>query len=119
MLPIEELTNFKPFNVRETNFDVIDTAQASQEQHIRAFDQMGRLDKRTSARSTSQYSNVNHLPVHHPSQSQNIPPHQNYSNNLAVPNQQTNMSGLNVNASRGNNQMPAGGINSNIQLRGR
>jgi len=76
MKPIEEQTSFKPFNVREINFDVIDTAQASQEQHIRNFDQMGRLTKGTSARSTSQYTNQNHLSVHQ-QQSQNIPPHQN------------------------------------------
>lgn len=59
--PIEEQTSFKPFNVREINFEVIDTAQASQEQHMRAFDQGGHLAGGTSARSKSQYSSVNQL----------------------------------------------------------
>jgi hypothetical protein len=42
--PLEELTQFKPFNVREIQFEVWDTRAAMQEHIVQKFDSVGVLN---------------------------------------------------------------------------
>mmetsp|Transcript_27366 Transcript_27366/g.20515 ORF Transcript_27366/g.20515 Transcript_27366/m.20515 type:complete len:84 (+) Transcript_27366:524-775(+) len=41
--PIENLTSFRPFTVRELEFEVWDTSRAKQEQFMKQYDEMGLL----------------------------------------------------------------------------
>ena len=53
---IEEMTTFKPFNVREIQFEVWDTSHATNDQIMQKYDAMGMLDK---TRSTMQQNQTN------------------------------------------------------------
>lgn len=46
--PIEELTSFKPFNVREIAFDVIDTTSATNDAMMHKFESRGYFESNRS-----------------------------------------------------------------------
>lgn len=53
--PLEALTAFKPFSVREMEFEVWETSQAKQDRFLRQYEDLGLIGQGGSSLNTSQY----------------------------------------------------------------